>query len=403
MKITILFFLVILGFSNHAQQFSIPAEEYPFFDIVEWKGTGSLLLNRDPTGLKKKINVTMVGEQPTSTWQESFNPNTEAYYFISSENARYVYFLDQLELIGGKMSFHQINSAGNFKSSSADIGNAIKKLGKYDYNEMKLIDVITTDKSLLFVLRWNDKKEKKYIDFLVVMTHNNMLLYANILAEVTEENLKDPRYGHWNYCGFQGENIYFVTKDVQEKKTGWSMRTTNGRGETTSTTFVPAPSFSFEAVLNSSFGMSGKYHLGLTDMQSGNIVRNNDQFYLTGIQSSSAGRFLEMYVLKNGKWEKVQSTPIAAENSKKLEKFAVFTMNEGLAITSGASDYFLPMDPSKKVVKNSHSKLTPNNPSRVMHDSSSERFTVSLPTSVLLFDVNQLKKPTSVNFELIKK
>jgi hypothetical protein len=97
MKITTLFFLVILGFSNHAQQFTLPAEEYPFFDIVEWKGTGSLLLNRDPSGLKKKINVTMVGENATSTWQESFNPNTDAYYFISSENARYVYFLDQLE------------------------------------------------------------------------------------------------------------------------------------------------------------------------------------------------------------------------------------------------------------------------------------------------------------------
>ena len=403
MKITTLFFLVILGFSNHAQQFTIPAEEYPFFDIVEWKGTGSLLLNRDPTGLKKKINVTMVGENPTSTWQESFNPNTDAYYFISSENARYVYFLDQLELIGGKMSFHQINSAGNFKSSSADVGNAIKKLGKYDYNEMKLIDVITTDKSLLFVLRWNDKKEKKYIDFLVAMTHNNMLLYTNILGEVSEENLKDVRYGHWNYCGFQGENIFFVTKDVQDKKVGWSMRTTNSRGETTNTSFISAPSFSFETSLVTPFGMSGKYYLGLSDNQTGVIVRSNDQFYLTGIQTSSAGRFLEMYVLKNGKWEKIQSTPIAAENSKKLEKFAVFPMNEGLAIASGAFDYFLPKDASKKVIKNIHSKLTPNNPSRVMQDSSSDRFTVSLTASVLLFDVNQLKKPTSVNFELIKK
>jgi len=78
-------------------------------------------------------------------------------------------------------------------------------------------------------------------------------------------------------------------------------------------------------------------------------------------------------------------------------------MNEGLAITNGAFDYFLPMDASKKIIKNTHSKLTPNNPSRVMQDSSSDRFTVSLATSVLLFDVNQLKKPTSVNFELIKK
>lgn len=403
MKITILFFSVILGFSTYAQQFTIPAEEYPFFDIVEWKGTGSLLLNRDPSGLKKKINVTMVGEKPTSTWQESFNPNTDAYYFISNENARYVYFLDQLELTGGKLSFHQINSAGNFKSSSADIGNSIKKLGKYDYTEMKLIDVVTTDKSLLFVLRWNDKKEKKYIDFLVAMTHNNMLLYSNILGEVSEENLKDTRYGYWNYCGFQGENCYFVTKDVQDKKAGWSMRTTNSRGETTTTSFIPAPSFSLETSLVAPFGMTGKYHLGLSDTQSGTILRNNDNFYLTGIQSSSAGRFLEMYLLKAGKWEKVQSLPLAAENSKKLEKFSVFSMNEGLAVTLGAFDYFLPIDVSKKVVKNTHSKLTPNNPSRVMHDSSSDRFTVSLATSVLLFDVNQLKKPTSVNFELIKK
>jgi len=53
-------------------------------------------------------------------------PKGEEYYYISSENARYVYFLDNLDLDNGKVYFSQLNSAGNIKSTSVSYISAIK-------------------------------------------------------------------------------------------------------------------------------------------------------------------------------------------------------------------------------------------------------------------------------------
>ena len=131
-KIFSFFISTILGFSTFAQQFEIPAEKYPFYSILEWKGRGSILLNREPTGITKKVNLTLVGNQSTSIWQESFNPRGKDFYFISSENTRYTYFLENLNPELGKIFMHQLNSAGNMKSTSVSLTAAIKELGAYE-------------------------------------------------------------------------------------------------------------------------------------------------------------------------------------------------------------------------------------------------------------------------------
>jgi hypothetical protein len=61
--------------NTFAQQIEMPAEQYPFYSILEWKGMGAILLNRDPAGNMKKVNMTLVGNKSTNIWQQSFNPN----------------------------------------------------------------------------------------------------------------------------------------------------------------------------------------------------------------------------------------------------------------------------------------------------------------------------------------
>jgi hypothetical protein len=161
MKQTIIILSLIIGISTFGQQFEIPAEEYPFYTIIEWKGIGSMLLNRDPSGNSKKVNLTLVSDKTTRIWQQSFNPNGKDFYYISSENARYVYFLDNLNPENGKISLHQLNSAGNIKSSTILLGPAIKKLGAYDFTKLELMDIVTTDKALVHIFRYHDEKEKK--------------------------------------------------------------------------------------------------------------------------------------------------------------------------------------------------------------------------------------------------
>lgn len=401
-KITLILSLII-GFSIHAQQFSIPAEEFPFFDIIEWKGQGAILLNRDPSGLKRKVNLTTIAELPTSKWQESFNPTGKEYYYITSENARYVYFLEQLQPTLGKISFSQVNIAGNVKNSTADLSSPIKRLGNYDINEFKMIDAFTTDKALVFMMRYQDKNEKKFVDFMITMTHHNLLVYASIIGEVTEVNLKDPRYGHWNYSGFDGDKIVFSVRDVQDKKTGFTICAFNQKGELAETRFVEGPAVSFEAITTGSFGATGRFYLETAEISSGKILTINGKLHLVGTKLDAGKRSVELYSLVEGKWLKIKSTAAPVDNSKKAPSLNVMAINEGIACLIGGSSVFLPFGAESNPVINSATKFTPFNPSSVMVSDLKNRFAVSLPTGILFFDTRQLSVSGNVNFEFVKK
>jgi hypothetical protein len=394
---------LIIGFSINAQQFSIPAEEFPFFDIIEWKGQGAILLNRDPSGLKRKISLTTIAEQPTSKWQESINPSGKEYFYISSENARYVYFLEQLQPVEGKISFSQVNIAGNVKNSTALLSTPIKRLGNYDINEFKMIDAFTTDKALVFMMRYQDKKEKKFIDFMVTMTHHNLLVYASIIGEVSEINLKDPRYGHWTYAGFQGENILFSVRDVQDKKSGFSLRTFNQKGEITETRFIEGPGVSFESLTTGSFGTTGRFYLETSEVSSGSLLTINGKFHLIGSRLDGGKRWIELYSLIEGKWVKIKTASIAVDSSKKGPSLHLMALNEGIACIVGSTSVFLPFGADANPVMNPATRFTPFNPSSVMVSDLKNRFAVSLPTGTLFFDTKQLTISGNVNFEFVKK
>ena len=117
-------------------------------------------MSKDPSGNTKQINLTLIGDQQTSIWDQKFNPKGEEFYYLASENARYVYFLDNLELNNGKVYFSQLNSAGNVKTTSVALGSTVKPLGVTDYNDLELVNVVVTDKALIHHFRYVDKKAK---------------------------------------------------------------------------------------------------------------------------------------------------------------------------------------------------------------------------------------------------
>jgi len=65
-------FLPLITTSLCAQPIEIKEAGHPYFDIVEWKGMGGLLLSKDPSGNSKQINITLVGDHPTSIWDQKF-------------------------------------------------------------------------------------------------------------------------------------------------------------------------------------------------------------------------------------------------------------------------------------------------------------------------------------------
>lgn len=405
MKRLFLFFITaILGFSTFAQEIDIPAEQYPFYSILEWKGMGSILLNRDPSGNQKKVNLTLIGSQNTSVWQESFNPNGKDFYYIASENARYTYFLDNLNPELGKVSMHQISSAGNVKSTSVGLTAAIKKLGAYDISEMQLIDVVTTDKALVHIFRYKDSKEKKYTEIATFITHHNFLVYAAILGDVPEVNLKDPNYGQWKYIGFTDDQICFAARDYQDKNKGWSVKTFTSKGALTSTQFIQGLKDNFDFVEHAGMGTNGKTYLqNNADSETALLTFLNNQFYLLGLQTEGTSKIAKLKQLKEGEWVDLKSHKFAMEPSKKPTELAIYPLNEGFGCKIGGTMVFLPFAATSKPIQNKFKTEYHSNPSRFILEDKKELFAVSLADGNLFFDLNQLNKPGNVKFEFIKK
>jgi hypothetical protein len=404
MKSLSLIICIILGIKSFAQQIEMPAEQYPFYSIIEWKGMGAILFNRDPAGNMKKVNMTLVGNKPTNIWQQSFNPNGKEFHFISSENSRYVYFLDNLVPEGGKISLHQLNSAGNIKSTSVVLSSAIKKLGAFDLSEMQLIDIITTDKALVHVFRYHDTKAKKFIEFATFITHHNLLVYSSILGEIAEEDIKEGNFGQWKYIGFTDDQIYFAARDFQNKKKGWTVQNLTSKGALTNSQFINGPIESFDIVEHIGVGANGKTILNnSTDSETATLIHHKNQFYITGIMTEGTSKTVKLKQLLDGKWVDLNNFKFTPDKGKTSLHLGNYILNEGIGCKIGNSMIFLPYDAAKKPNQTVFSSRYNSNPSRFIVEDKKELFTVSLSDGTLYFDLSQLNKSGNVKFEFIKK
>ncbi len=403
-----LLLLISANFGN-CQSFEIPKEVYPFYDVIEWKGFGAILMNRDPAGLKRKINMTLVSTLQTSTWNQSFSAQGKDVYYISSENARYVYFIDNLELIDGKYFFSQLSSAGSVKSSFSTLSTVFKKLGDFDFNEMKLMDVVTTDKALVHIFRYHNAKERKYTEIAVFMTHHNLINYVTIIGDTPEDALKDDYFGHWKYVGFNGEQIYFANREKQTKQKGWAIKEFNSKAELKQSTFLPDAELPFESVENKGFGTIGKNFLSTkNDIESSVLSSINGKFYITGIVTQNGKRELKSFKWGEGKWEPFSSYAIEITGKAKGQvKLGVYPLNEGLGVKweqgTNGSIVFMPFEKSKQTVVTPISDKVTFNPSRMIIADHPSELAVDLPDRRLYFNYKQLNNTGSVKFEFIKK
>jgi hypothetical protein len=406
MKKTLLLFSLILGISSLAQPFDMPAEHYPFYSIIEWKGMGALLMSKDPLGNSKKINLTLAGNATTSIWQQGFNPDDQDFYYIASENARYVYFMDNLQLKEGKTIFHQLNSNGNVKSTSVSLTAAIKKLGVLDPTELELIDIVTTDKALVHIFRYHDVKTKKYVEIATFITHHNMLPYSAILGEVSESSFKEGNYGMYKYIGFTDDQIVFAARDFRDKKKSWSVMNFTSKGTLTEATFIEAPTDKFDFIEEVALGAHGQLYVqenSKDNHETAQLHFHKNTYFLTGVATDASGRTVQLMEQRTGKWIELSSASLAPEKTKDLMTVGTMPLNEGIACKIGNRVVLLPFDSTMTPIIQHFTTDMHSNPSRLIIDEKKELFAVSLAEGSLFFDKNQLGKVGSVKFEFIKK
>ncbi|MFT5777874.1 MAG: hypothetical protein ACI837_000822 [Crocinitomicaceae bacterium] len=395
---------ILVGFSTLAQKFEIPTKNHPFTDVIEWKGMGSILMSNDPN--TRQINLTLVGNQETSIWDQKFTPKNDDYYYLSSENARYVYFIDDLGLKDGKAYFSQLNSAGNVKATSVSIGSALKKLGNYDYNKLELINAVVTDKALVYHFRYDDSKEKSVREFAVFITHHNFLPYAVELGSIKNADLKNDDIGQFSYIGFTDDQIYFAARTYQSGK-GWNVQSFTSKGKPQPSLFIKAPK-DLLAVEDIGFGTTGKYYLkDKSDIERGLIAQINGSFYMVGGQKRSTGSALVLMKYVDEEWEEINVMVLNYFIEKKSLKLGIYPMNEGIGYHLDHNGYnkvsIISFTPEEESAHNDFTDRAIYNPSCVLHRKKKEEFTVDLPEGVLVFDASKLGTATVIEFELREK
>jgi hypothetical protein len=407
-----LFLLLFITSINFAQNIEIPEEEYPFYSIIEWKGIGGILMQRDPTLSTRKINLTLASTETTLTWKQSFNPKDKDAFYISSENARYVYFLDNLELTAdGKYFYSQLNSAGNVKSSSSSLLSTFKKLGGFELSDIELIDIVTTDKALVHIFRHSDSKTKTYTDIAVTMTHHNLINYAVIIGQTPFDVIKDNLASTWNYIGSTGDQIYFAARDNQSKQKGWTVKQFNSKAQFIETRFIPASDHKFQMTTRTSFSNSGAYYLKRKEKETeqGTLTHFDGQFYLSGIQNKDNQLVYTNAQLKDGKWLELNKQILNTfkSGSKESIKIGIYPLNEGLAVhfedKLNNQVILFPLNANTEIITTKFEENMIFNPSRFVLNGHVGDFAVILQDRNLFFDQSQLMKKGNVIFEVIKK
>ncbi len=399
-------FLLLTGML-HAQKFEIPAEKFPFFEIIEWKGQGAILLNRDPSFNLKQVHMTLVSNDGTSTWNQSFNPAVKEFYFIAEDGGKYAYFLNDLTIKDGKISFNQLNIAGNIKTHSTSVLSILKRLGNFLPDDLTVTDIVTTERALVYMLTHMDKSTNKKTTIALTITHHNLVAYAAIVAENNIASSKAEDQVSWYVAGEEGESILYAARIHSGKDAGWVIKQFSPKGEYEKDMAVKSAGLSFAAHERTGFGRRGSALLKINEpKEQGTLLYSKGSYYVGGLEVSGTSANLVTYVYKNAAWVKMASSPVSGYNAKKTPAIGFFPLLEGIGwyvgTTAGGEGHFHSFTSEKGIVSGKVAQQL-DNPSRLLTAEFPGQFVSALPTRWLVFDTAQLPSSGAVTFEYVNK
>ena len=406
------YFFLLLGFHSSCQTFDIQPIEFPLYSIVELKGYGALLMGKSPTGNTHKINLSFVSNSNSIAWSQSLNSKGAETFVIGSDESRFWYLMDNLELIEGRYFFNQINATGAVKTSSSILTHILTKIFKdiseLDFNEMKIVDIFSTQNALVHVFRYHNLKEKKYTELAFFMTHENLISYACFLGDTKEEVLGNGFSDHCKFIGSTHDNVYFAKRSIQGNQKGWAVKSFTTRGANSSATFLPNAPDVFEPIENIPFGATGRYHLKTKPLVEENVlIQKNGKFYLVGIVLKGALRELKTFEWKD-KWELLSTFSLAGVvKGKNPAQLGVFPVSDGIGVHMkemiANTVVFFPFDTKKNILLSLYQEKMIFNASRMILSEKKQDFAVNLHDRKFFFNYTQLNKPGVVKFEYIVK
>lgn len=394
--------LIFSSLSSSAQTFGIPIKNHPFYDIIEWKGQGGLVMSRSVKEILNQIELSLVGELEQGKWDQKFNPAIRDPYYICAENTRYIYFLDNLDPINnGLLGFNQINMAGNIKAKNLDLGIKVKALPEaHDYNLFQLVDAAVTDKALVYLYRYFNKKEKEYYDFAVFMTHHNLQAIVFQLGKaVDREHVKEGIKGQWQIAGFNTELVYLSWRETKSDIKGSVIQGLNAKGEMMEDNFIYDPK-GVRKFLNIGYGTTGKYYVkdeAQHALETGVVSFINDQYYYTCIMEENGTNHVVLMQRKgDDSWERVNSTPVGTiDEAVDVVRMGASPIKEGIVYHykhNGTDKVgILYFEKGKEGFQEDFTPRSVFNPSRLILPHSEEEFVTEVLGKIVVCNLNQFQ------------
>ncbi len=407
MRIFLLSALLTFFYSSTAQTvIGVPPQDHPFIQAIEWKGKGGLLLSQSSKEYMNQINLTLVGEEDSKMWEQKFNPENHTPHFLFNENTNYIYFIDNLDLKNnGRFYFNQINTAGNAKSGTLDIGIKVKRFeGYYDYNIFEFQDATVTDKVLISQYRYYDKKAKEYHEFAMLMTHHNLTHNVIKLGHVDADAIKSETSGQWNFVGFDNEISHFSWRENKADALGYTIKGYSPKAELVSDLFLPEPKNCVK-FKNFGYGNMGKYYL--TDesrygVETGLISISNGEYYLLTLKADGEDNKITLHQLKNEKWSEINSMSVGKLAEKSTVYLGSFPINEGITYhyKNGDKDIvgILYYEEEKEGKTEPFTSQSAFNPSRLLLDAQPMEFITQVSTGILTCDLQQFARNGGITF-----
>ncbi len=403
--VAFLFILSSYSIPLSAQSFEIPAGTQPFYEIIEWKGVGAIVLSRDPSFQQQQVVMTMVNSEEKSIWEDNFNPMSKEIHYIAEEKGKYAYFLEGLQPKDGKIYLHQLTAVGNIKSTNWQFNSALKRLGNFRAEDMEVVDIVTTEKALVCLMRYEDKAKNMIQTISVSMTHHNFTSYACIVAENNSASSKTEDQVSWYLAGENGDNIIFAARANSGKASSWKVKEMDPKGKMVRDFSISSNGTKFSDHQRVGFGRRGSALLKKVEpMEKGTLVFYNNRYIVGGIEVENNQGKLVSYEWKDDKWMLIASSNIGTFTAKKSIQVGYFQLKSGIAwyVKNSESESHYHSFEGKTVVNKTSDQAT-SNASRCINDIKPGMFLCELETKWLVFDKKQLGKKAALTFEFIVK
>lgn len=202
-------FLFLISFTTFSQ-IEVTRGKFPFNQIVEWPGKGTLLLGDDPTGKSQEINLSLLNHQGEVQWNRSVYPKNKTTHLITSSNSDYIYFVDDLKPENNQIRYNQMNQSGSVSPTKFDMLSVIRSYRYTTPNDLELREIINTPKALVFYFQLPVKDKNIIENFFVTVTHHNNRVYHCQAPSTSMDLVKKGLDEHYVFAGADDEAIYFT-------------------------------------------------------------------------------------------------------------------------------------------------------------------------------------------------